>query len=83
MAFLISNEPHYGNLVAAGGHNLFWGRFSQVGKYVVVRSSNVPMNVDWLLAVRNKRDDDAAFSSQEENIFPTKTLLCPTRLNNK
>ena len=61
----------------------FWGRFSQVGKYVVVRSSNVPMNVDWLLAVRNKRDDDAAFSSQEENIFPTKTLLCPTRLHNK
>ena len=80
MAFLRSN----GNLVAAFGHNLFWGRFSQVGKYVVVRSSNVPMNVDWLLAVRNKRDDnDAAFSSQEENIFPTKTLLCPTRLYNK
>ena len=50
---------------------------------VVARSSNVPMNVDWLLAVRNKRDDDAAFSSQEENIFPTKTLLCPTRLYNK
>ena len=60
----------------------FWGRFSQVGKYVVVRSSNVPMNVDWLLAVRNKRDDEA-FSSHEENIFSTKTLLCPTHLYNR
>ena len=61
----------------------FLGRFSQVGKYVVVRSSNVPMNVDWLLAVRKKRDDDAAFSPQEENIFPTKTFRCPTRLYDK